>query len=409
MSAPTARERLDSLLSGAIARYAPIAAPETPPAACSVETIETTEQPKTERPTCSPEQVSPPGGAATESTRSHPQRTPGQPESTERRLAPDSAPPTGDPSWRDAYEVQRRSRSVPAHKLERRTRRWVSSVLEHLDAQLFKYDWMGADHLHLSPAELEAMDAHRKRVFEGAAYADGSRLARLDGMLSPADQRISRLIRDDALYAETEWSKLARHDRLYANAVLEASWGLREDGTCARNWHAQRARSTFQIAWIMFRVGTTRFGDIGTLTVRGVSFEYLMQISAPPGKAALHRNTLAGTHRARSVRNEDVGYIPALENAGAFERFQYGDRSAEARQVNEYTLRVSTRSEKQAALIDRHEAAYRELMQNRWAKLAAKDALELKTGQQRALERKRSPDAREAEYRAEIQACTGPP
>lgn len=358
-------------------RFAPGSAPVAP-AACSVDRIESTEQPETEANTVTSVQVDP-----------------------------------ADPAWRDAFEGQRRSRSVPVHQLERRTRRWVSAVLEHLDSQLFKYDWMGADHLHCSPAELEAIDAHRQRMLEASTYADGSKLSRIDGVLSPADQRISRLIRDDALYAETEWSKLARHDRLYANSVLEASWGLREDGTCARNWHAQRARSTFQIAWIMWRVGTTRLGDIGTLTVRGVSIEhYLCKLAAPPGKATLHRNTLAGTHRAHSSRNEDLGYIPALEHAGAFERFQYGDRSAEVRQVNEYTLRVSTQSEKQAALIDRHEAAYRELLRNRWAKLAAMDALVIQTGQQRALEQKRAPDLREAEMRAAIRGeldCTGPP
>lgn len=405
MSAPTARERLDSLLSGAIARYAPIAAPETPPAACSVDAIETTEQPETERPTCSPEQVQPPVRRRSPRPRRPVQKPVGA-------VSESRCDPSDPNAWRDAYESATRE-YVPPWKLERRERRMHAAVLERLDSQRYKYAWQTADHDHYSPAELAAIDAHRQRLLATAAHADGSKLSRLEGVHSPADQRVSRLIRDDALFAETEWGKLHRADPLYANAVLEASLGLRDDGTCARDWHSQRARSTLQFAWLKWRAGTTRLGDVGTLTVRGVSIDYLRTIGAPPGKARLHRNTLTGTHRAGSTRNEEVGYIVALQLAGALERFQYGDRSAAVRQVNEYTLRVSTQNEKQEALIERHEAAYRELLRNRWSRLAAMDALRVITGQQRALELQRVPDTREAELRAAIRAeldeCTGPP
>ena len=301
---------------------------------------------------------------------------------------------------------------VPMHKLERRSRRMVAAVLGREDARQYRYDWQTADHDHYSPAELAALDAHRKRLLATAAHADGSKLARIDGMHTPADQRVSRLIRDDHIYAETEWGKLARADRLFANCVLEAALGMREDGSCARDWHSQRARSTLQIAWLLYRVGTTRLGDVGTLTVRGVSMSYLGQIAAPRGKESLHRNTLAGTHRSGSVRNEDSGYVVALHLAGALDRFQYGDRAAEVRQVNEYTLRVSTRSEKQDALIERHELAYRELLRNRWDRLAALDELAVISGQRRAIEQKRAPDLREAKLRAAIRGeleSTGPP
>lgn len=303
---------------------------------------------------------------------------------------------------------------VPLHKLERRSRRMRAAVLERADRRAFRYDWQTPDHEHLSPAELAAIDAHRQRLLERVTHADGSRLAKLEGVHSPNDQRIARLIRDDHLFAETEWSKLQRHDRLYANAVLDASLGLRDDGTCERDWHSQRARSTFAIGWLFWRAGTTRIGDIGSLTVRGVSIDYLCAIVAPPGKTALHRNTLAGTHRARSSRNADTGYIVALENAGAFARFQYGDRRAEVRQVNEYTLRVSTKSEAQAALIERNEAAHREFLENRWRRLAAFDVLEVLSGQARA--RRCTRAAREREREAELCAIiraelepTGPP
>jgi hypothetical protein len=287
----------------------------------------------------------------------------------------------------------------------------VAAVLERADSRLYRYEWQTADHDHYSPAELAELDAHRQRLLSSVTRADGSKLARIDGVHSPADQRVSRLIRDDHIYAETEWGKLARADQLFANCVLEAALGMREDGTCARDWHSQRARSTFQVAWLLYRVGTTQLGDIGTLTVKGVSMEYLAQIAAPRGKASLHRNTLGGTHRA-SVRNEDTGYIVALHFAGALDRFQYGDRAAENRQVNTYTLRVSTQSEKQEALIDRHESAYRELLRNRWDRLAALDELAVISGQRRALEAKRAPDRREAELRAALRSeleSTGPP
>jgi len=356
-----ARERLSALSAGLLERFCgEPSASETD--RCSVGEIETTEQ-QTAGPTCTAEQV----------------------------------PPVLEPA----------PEHVPPHKLERRSRRMVAAVLRRADARL--YDWESADHAHYSPAEKAAIDAHRKRVLENAARADGSRLARLDGMHTPQDQRISRCIRDDAVYAETEWAKLQRHDPLYANCVFEAALGLREDGTCARDWNAQRARCTLQLAWLLWRAAGARLGSLGTLTVRGVSFEYLQRMSAPIGKARLHRNTLAGTHRSYSSRNEDCGYIVALQLAGALERFQYGDRRAENRQVNEYTLRVSTQNEVQAAQLDRHEAAYRELLRNRWERLAELDALIVQTGQQRALERRRKPDAREAELRAIIQADTGPP
>jgi hypothetical protein len=269
----------------------------------------------------------------------------------------------------------------------------VAAVLERADSRLYRYEWQTADHDHYSPAELAELDAHRQRLLSSVTRADGSKLARIDGVHSPADQRVSRLIRDDHIYAETEWGKLARADQLFANCVLEAALG------------------TFQVAWLLYRVGTTQLGDIGTLTVKGVSMEYLAQIAAPRGKASLHRNTLGGTHRA-SVRNEDTGYIVALHFAGALDRFQYGDRAAENRQVNTYTLRVSTQSEKQEALIDRHESAYRELLRNRWDRLAALDELAVISGQRRALEAKRAPDRREAELRAALRSeleSTGPP
>lgn len=400
MRAPTARERLDRLLSGAIELYAPPAASE----ACSVVSNQTTEQ-ETAAPDCAPVQVAPAD-----------RRSP-RPKRRVRSYVTQPTTGTCDPrdpnAWRDAYEPAGGREYVPHWKLERRSRRMVAAVLEREDARRYTFAWQGADHEHLSPAELAAIDAHRQRLEASAQRADGSKVSRLEGVHSPADKRISRLIRDDALYAETEWCKLARADRLYAHAVLEASLGMREDGTFARDWHSQRARSTLQIAWLLWRAGVARLGDIGALTVRGVSFEYLCCIAAPPGKASLHRNTLAGTHVSGSVRNEDLGYVVALHFAGALDRYQYGDRNAEVRQVNEYTLRVSTQDEKQEALIERHEAAYRELLRNRWDRLAAMDSLRVITGQQRALERRRVPDAQEAELLAVIRGedleCTGPP
>lgn len=321
--------------------------------------------------------------------------------------------PNDPNAWREALEPASKP-YLPHWTLERRTRRMVAKVLGRAEADRFAYDWMTPDDLMRTPEELDATDAYRKRQLENVRHKDGSRVAKLEGIHTPYDRYQARLIRDDAIFAATEWGKLWRSDRLLGNAVLDASLGIRDDGTLVRDWHSPRARATFALLWLLMRVHTTNLRSVGTVTVRGVNISYLCKLLAPVGKSTLHRNTLCGTHRGHSLQNAEVGYLLALELAGVLEKCQYGDRSADAQhQVNEYTIRVTPQTEKQRQLIERNELAYRELLANRWSRLAELEALRVATYHERKRERAQRDQAIQDEIRAALfedsADCVGPP
>jgi hypothetical protein len=263
---------------------------------------------------------------------------------------------------------------VQEWQLSRREKRIAANVLARREQKSFRFDWMTPDDESRSPAELEALDRKRSELLATVRRQDGSPVTRLESVLSPPDKHVVRCIRDNPQFAGMEWGKLWRADHLLANLALEACWGVREDGTCAREWHSQRARNMLAIVWMCFRVGSTRRAEVGELRVRGLCVDFVRKILATDGKDALHRNTLGGTHRTGSARNEDVGYFVALELAGVFTRVQYGDRRNN-QQVQEFHLRISTEDERVAAALERNEAAFRQWVDQRWQRLSQLDAL----------------------------------
>ena len=144
---------------------------------------------------------------------------------------------------------------------------------------------------------------------------------------------------------------------------------MREDGTCVRDWHSQRARNMLAIVWMFLRAGSARAASLGQLRVRGVPISFLCAILATDGRDELHRNTLGGTHRAYSARNEEMGYLTTLEHVQLIDRMQYGDRRNDPR-VQEYHLRVTPTDVKHSELLEREEQRFRAWIAARWEKLS---------------------------------------
>ncbi|HET8939223.1 MAG TPA: hypothetical protein VFN67_37520 [Polyangiales bacterium] len=275
-------------------------------------------------------------------------------------------------------EAAQGSKPVPKWKAARRERRVAAAVLSKEEERLYRFPWMSPDDHDRSDEELETLDLNRRVLLANTRHKDGSLLARLESVFAPREKQQFRCIRDDALFAATEWGRLWRADRLLAKLTLEACLGMRGDGTCLRDWHSQRARNMLAIVWMFYTCGSTRGADPGEFRVRGVSINWLCAMLATEGKAALHRNTLGGTHRSDSARNEDVGYLTALENARVITRMQYGDRW-QNQKVQEYHLRVSTQSEQLTAMLTAEESRFREWMSVRWEKLSELEALHVLT------------------------------
>lgn len=293
----------------------------------------------------------------------------------DERARHERAADSGEASRMQAAAAKPKRDDVPMWQvLSRRERRIAAQVFQADEERQYRFEWMTPDDLSRSDDELEKLDEHRRKLLASARRKDGSRLARLESVFSPYEKHTVRLIRDDAMFAATEWGKLWRADRMLAGLALEACLGMREDGTACRSWHSQRARSTLAIVWMFYKVGSTRGADLGELRVRGVSMQFLCTILATGDKDTLHRNTLGGTHVAGSWRNEEVGYLVALENARLLGRMQYGDRRNDPR-VQEYHLRVTTLDERMHASLDQDEQRLREWIARRWERFAKLDAL----------------------------------
>lgn len=290
---------------------------------------------------------------------------------------------------------------MPMWQVSRRERRIAAEVFAAEDARTVRYpEWMTPDDELRPIAELDALDAHRKKLLAETRRKDGSRLSRLESVFTPAEKHCVRCIRDDAMFAATEWGKLWRADRLLAGLTLEAALGMRADGSCVRDWHSQRARNMLAIVWMFYKCGSTRAAELGEVRVRGVSLNFLCAMLATDGKEELHRNTLGGTHRAYTSRNEEMGYLTALEHARVLGRMQYGDRRNDPR-VQEYHLRVTTTDAKHTELLERDEQRLRAWVAARWEKLAQLDALHVLS----TAAHKRWLRLTQADKLAEIRAC----
>jgi hypothetical protein len=252
-----------------------------------------------------------------------------------------------DPHDPDRWRERHQQLGPTRENFNREQRRLAESVVEQqtreLERSQYLYDWQTADQVGMSADELASIERNRLAIEARVQRADGSPLPAAESVYSDNQKRTLRAIRDDITGAFTacEWGRLWRQQPALAEATRIAAWGLREDNTCARDWTSQRARNIFASVWALWQQAKGSIRDHGFLLTRHVPMAFLQTILAPHGKEELHRNTFGGTHRSDWKADHELGYLRALEVAGALEGFQFGDRRSETRQCSTYRLRVA--------------------------------------------------------------------